>query len=113
MVMVNKPIPFAELAEDVSLHQGRRHGFFSGGTNRRQVANLPPNSLKIGKDARFGPFCSRICRGRPLPNFSLVPSVPPISTPMAFTAPAVSCAAAHAAGLRSSARQPVLLHLMI
>ena len=26
----------------VAVRQGRRHGFFSGGTNRRQVANLPP-----------------------------------------------------------------------
>ena len=52
-------------------YQGRRHGFLSGGTNRRQVANLPPNTLKIGKDTGFWPFYSRIWRGRPLLNFSL------------------------------------------
>ena len=39
------------------LIQGRRHGFLSEGANRRQVANLLQNILKIEeKYAGFGPF---------------------------------------------------------
>ena len=38
--------------------QGRRHGFLSGGTNRRRVSNLPHNTLKIGKGTGFGPLHS-------------------------------------------------------
>ena len=43
-----------------TVRQGRRHGFLSGRTNRRQMANLPQNTLKIGKGIGFGPLHSRI-----------------------------------------------------
>ena len=63
--------------------QGRRHGFLSGWTNRRQVVNLRPNYPKNRKDTGFGPFYSRIW-GSPLLRFSLRGRVLPslLSTPM-------------------------------
>ena len=40
----------------LSQRQGRHHGFLSGWTNRRQVTNLPPNTIKIGKCTVLGHF---------------------------------------------------------
>ena len=65
--------------------QGRRHGFFSVRKNRRQLANLPQNTLptpkypKNRKNTGFGPFYYRIRRGRPLLNLSLRRMRPSVS----------------------------------
>ena len=69
----------------LSHRQGRRHGFFSGGRIVGRWSTYPQNTLNIRKDTGFGPLYSRIWRGRPLLNFSLEgtrPPVPPLSTPM-------------------------------
>ena len=65
------------------IYQKRRHGFLNGGTNRRQVANLSPKYPKIGKYTGFGPFYSRIWRGRHLLN-SPLQGTRPLRPPPAF-----------------------------
>ena len=54
-----------------SRRQGHRHGFFSGGTNRRQVANLYPKYPKNRKILYLCRFILESGGDVPLLNFSL------------------------------------------
>ena len=68
--------------------QGRRHEFLSGGTNRRQVANLSPKYPKNRKRHRIWATSFTNQDGTPPPKFDTggdasPPSPPPpLSTPM-------------------------------
>ena len=65
--------------------QGRRHGFSSGGTNRRQVANLHPKYPKNRKSHRIWATSFSNLEGMSPPKFvtgGRVPLSPPLSTPM-------------------------------
>ena len=68
----------------LSFLTGTSPRIFNGETNRRQVANLPPNTIKNGRHRIWATSFSNLDGTFP-PNFSLrgrVPSVPPLSTPM-------------------------------
>ena len=99
-----EPLSYQKLA----CKQGRRHGFLSGGRIVGSVANLPQNTLKIGKKHRIlatsfsnlggrptrfskvrgsgppppvgdAPACKRMCGNKPRPNIWLGGTyVPPI-----------------------------------
>ena len=58
---VAEPLPIYHESH-TDMVRGVATDFLVVGTNRRQVANLPQNTLKIGKGGGFGPLHSRIWR---------------------------------------------------
>ena len=85
VLVVARPPDGVTLCVPRTVCQGRRHGFSSGGTNRRQVANLHPKYPKNRKIHRIrATSCSNL-EGTSPPKFwgtRPLPPPPPLSTPM-------------------------------